>query len=239
MIEAALDNGATLVASEPLYMYRSSGGPIDDSTPIDPPSRKGRIRQAMHELLESTEAKRGLRWVTMRASDYYGPGAEGQSAFGTTRFLEPLASGKAVSFLGNPDFMHSYTYLDDYGRALAIGALSPGSWGRAWIVPTAPARPTREVATLFAAELERLLGASLPRGGVKRKFGAVPRNLLRLAGLFDPVIREVDEMLYQWRSDYVVDGGVFERAFGLAPTSLERGVAETVAAFVRSEGTKR
>ncbi|HUX41774.1 MAG TPA: NAD-dependent epimerase/dehydratase family protein [Rectinemataceae bacterium] len=239
MIESALENAATLIASEPLYMYLPSAGTIDETTPIDPPTKKGRIRQAMHELLKSAEAKRGLRWVTLRASDYYGPGAEGQSAFGTTRFLEPLASGKAVSFLGNPDFMHSYTYLDDYGRSLALGALTPASWGKAWIVPTAPARSTRELANMFAAELERLLGASLPRGGLKRKFGAVPRSILRLAGLFDPVIREVDEMLYQWRSDYVVDGAAFERAFGLAPTSLERGIVETVSSFSRSLDQRR
>jgi len=230
LIDAAIAQGAVLAASEPLYVYAAGAVTISENTPIDPPTRKGAVRLAVFRLLEEATASRGLRWVTVRASDYYGPGAEGQSAFGSERFIGPLLSGRRISFLGSPDRLHSFTYLRDFGRALALASTKPEAWGRTWIAPTAPILSIGDFASLFVDHIEaeaRKHGFTRP---LRRDFGVVPRSALRLIGLFDPVVREVDEMLYQWRNDYRVDGSAFTRRFGIEPTDVESGMAETAAA---------
>lgn len=233
LVKAALKEGALLVASENLYMY-ARGGTIREGTRIDPPSQKGRIRQALFESLQEAGQKEGLSWVTARASDYYGPGSEGQSVFGSERFLEPLLAGKRVSFIGDPDAPHSYTYIGDFGRALTLVAGEPAAWGRSWIVPNAPALSTRELGRLFVRSLERRL-PSLVDGKPRRfreDFGHLPRALLRALGLVNPTIRELDEMLYQKEEAYLVDGSELASRFGLVPTSLEAGVEESLDSFL-------
>lgn len=52
---------------------------------------------------------------------------------------------------------------------------------------------------------------------------------LTLAGLFDAQVREVKEVLYQFREPFVMDTSKFEEAFGGSVTPYETAIAETVA----------
>jgi nucleoside-diphosphate-sugar epimerase len=47
-------------------------------------------------------------------------------------------------------------------------------------------------------------------------------------GLFNPLLRELVEMLYQKEEPYVVDGSQFARQFSFSPTTLEEGVRRTI-----------
>ena len=60
---------------------------------------------------------------------------------------------------------------------------------------------------------------------------ALKRWILKLAGIFDPIIKESVEMLYQSESDYLFDSGKFEKAFGFKPTTYEEGIKATAAAY--------
>ena len=53
--------------------------------------------------------------------------------------------------------------------------------------------------------------------------------MLRLIGLFVPVMREFPEMAYQYDRDYVFDSSKFEKAFNFEPTKPAEGVKRTVA----------
>jgi hypothetical protein len=56
--------------------------------------------------------------------------------------------------------------------------------------------------------------------------------MLRAAGIFSPVIREMVEMAYEFEQPYLVDGSKFARAFadsGFAPTSHREALAATIA----------
>jgi hypothetical protein len=48
-------------------------------------------------------------------------------------------------------------------------------------------------------------------------------------GLFNPTVRELVEMLYQWEQPFTVDDTRVRAAFGLAPTPWDEAVAATVA----------
>lgn len=217
LADAAIAHGAVLATAQNLYLYARGLPVIDDASPVDPPSRKGRIIQKLQEGLEEAGARRGLRWTVVRSSDFYGPGSVEQSLFGSARFLDPLSAGRKPTLIGDPDQPHTYTYVGDYGRALVSAALSPEAHGSAWIVPNDRTITTRQMAGLFFSAAGRDPG-----------FSTVPRFMLVLAGLVNPVIREIPEMLYQREEPYVVDGSRFASRFGFAPTSLEDGVRLTL-----------
>ena len=53
--------------------------------------------------------------------------------------------------------------------------------------------------------------------------------MLRLLGLFNADVRELDEMLYEFTQPFVVDGSKFTKTFGIGATPLEEAIAATVA----------
>jgi hypothetical protein len=56
--------------------------------------------------------------------------------------------------------------------------------------------------------------------------------MVRLAGVFDPMIRELGELMYQWTAPFVSDDTKFQRAFGpFQPTPHPEAVNRTVAWF--------
>jgi nucleoside-diphosphate-sugar epimerase len=55
-----------------------------------------------------------------------------------------------------------------------------------------------------------------------------PKILLRAMGLFNPGMRELIEMLYEFEEPFVVDHSNFEQAFGEHATPLEEAIGETV-----------
>lgn len=217
LVEAAIAHGAVLAVAENLYMYARGTGVINEETPEVPPSRKGTLQRDLHGRLIDGGKRRGLKWVSVRASDFYGPGAILQSVFGSTRFLDPLFAGRRPGLLGDPDLLHTYTYVGDYGRALALAALTPEAHGRAWIVPNDR--------TMTSGEVARLFFAAAGRG---KEVSRIPRFLLAALGLFNPMIRELGEMLYQKEEEYIVDGSLFGSKFGFTPTSLEEGIRRTL-----------
>ena len=74
-ITAAETAGATLLFPGNLYNYGSPLPPlIDETTPMRPTSRKGRLRVAIEERMAEA-AERGMRTIILRAGDFYGGGA--------------------------------------------------------------------------------------------------------------------------------------------------------------------
>ena len=85
-------------------------------------------------------------------------------------------------------------------------------------MPNAPAQTTRELVAMIAADL-----------GHDIKVAPTPKLILRLLGLFNPVIRELDEMLYEFEQPFVVDSSKFEKAFGTGATPFAQSIPATVA----------
>lgn len=53
--------------------------------------------------------------------------------------------------------------------------------------------------------------------------------MIRLAGRFNPLVRELNETLYQFERPFISDASKFERAFGpFVPTPHREAVRRTV-----------
>lgn len=223
-LHGAVSAGARLVALDCLYMYGRGGpgGRIDETTPHAPCSKKGELRVALEELRLGARRRGELSVAIGRASDFFGP-ALPYSGW-SERFFARVYAGKAGECLGDPDQPHAYTFVDDIARALAdLGERGDAPRGEedgggVWMLPTAPAESTRQLASRLGAALGREV-----------RVARMPRWLLRTAGLFSPFLREAAEMTYQWDAPFLVDDSRFTRAFGWSATPLAESAAVTAA----------
>ena len=55
--------------------------------------------------------------------------------------------------------------------------------------------------------------------------------MVKMVGLFNGTVRELDEMIYEFEESFVVDSGKFQRAFGDHATPLSEAIPATVEWF--------
>jgi nucleoside-diphosphate-sugar epimerase len=220
VVQAARRTGARYVSFENTYMYGDTGGAaITETTPLGAQTRKGKVRRAMARQLADLHAAGDLAVTTARASDYFGPRGTWQSPLGDL-VVGAAVAGKAARVLGDPDLLHSYTYLPDAGRTLAALGTRDDVIGEVFHIPNVPAQTTRQIIHSISLEFGRPI-----------KISVAPRLILRVMGLFNPTIAELDEMLYEFNKPFVVDSTKAETRLGVEPTPLEEAIAATVAWF--------
>jgi nucleoside-diphosphate-sugar epimerase len=210
VLHAAKRSQAPLVVLDNLYGYGRPAGPLTETSPVAPCSKKGELRAREAQRLLDAHRAGDARVAIARASDFYGPGITLTAVFGA-RFFERAKQGKPVECFGPPELPHSYSYGADVARGLVTLAQAPRSWGEVWHLPVAPAESTAAVAKRFGL-------------GVTR----VPGLALQVMGLFVPPVKELLEMRYQWEAPFVLDDAKFRAAFGATATSLDAGVQATL-----------
>lgn len=225
IIEGVAPTGAKLIAGENLYMYGQVDGPIHADLPYAAHTRKGRVRAQMAEQLQAAHHSGKLRTASARGSDFFGPGVRG-STLGE-RVFEAALAGKAAQAIGRLDVPHSYTFIDDFGEALAILGERDAGLGRAWHVPTAPPLTQGELIERIYRELGR-----------KPQIRTMGRLMMRIGGLFIPEARETVEMLYEFEAPFVVDSSRFEQTFGMQPTPIDTALERTIA-WYRAQSVER
>lgn len=218
LIAAAARANARLVVLDNVYMLgRPAGRPLDEQTPPNPCSRKGEIRARAAERLFEAHRRGEVRATSGRASDFYGPG--GTLSHLGDQFWRPALAGKAARVLVNPDAIHTYHYIPDVAAGLAaLGTANDDAYGEPWMLPCAPAETMRAL----VARLSRKLGRDI-------RLASVPRWMVKAIGFFVPVVREVDEMLYQWDEPFVINDARFRKRFRREPADVEKAAADTIA----------
>ena len=160
LAQAAGRAGARLIVLDNLYALGPTGGrPMSEDTPFAPSSKKGEIRARAAALLAEAERRGDVRAVVGRASDFYGPGGE-QTFFGPYFWPAALA-GKPVTWVWNPDPPHTYHFIPDVARALAaLGTAEGDVLGKTFMLPCAPAEPTRALVAHLSAALGNQSGSA-------------------------------------------------------------------------------
>jgi nucleoside-diphosphate-sugar epimerase len=215
-IEAAETAGATLVFPGNVYNYgRGMPEMLDAETPMQPTSRKGRLRvEIEHRMHEAAE--RGVRTIILRAGDFYGGGRGSWFDLVLTRDL----GRRRIIYPGPVDVVHPWAYVPDVAATLVrLGEV------RATLPAFASFGFPGHAVT--GAEMGGAIAAALrERFQVKRMEWWLIKTFGRLSALG----RELAEIEYLWRTPHRISGETLATAIGEVPHTP---FAEAVAASLR------
>jgi len=214
IITACKANNSKLVFFDNIYMYdKEHLNGMTEETPIHPPSKKGKIRAQIAQMIWHQVEAGELVALIARSADFYGPSIK-QTSMLTEMVFKKLAAGQKANWLASVDHKHSFTYTPDAAKATALLGNTKDAYNQVWHLPTAsnPYTGKKWIETI-ASEM-----------GVKPKYQTAPRFLVRILGLFIPIMKEMVEMLYQYDRSYVFDSTKFEKRFGIAPTTYLEGI---------------
>jgi nucleoside-diphosphate-sugar epimerase len=214
-ITAAETAGATLIFPGNLYNY-GKGLPavIDETTPMHPSSRKGRLRVVIEDRMEEA-AERGLRSIILRAGDFYGGG---DGSWLDLVIAKEIGRGR-LTYPGPIELVHEWAYLPDLAAATVRLAEARATLGafESFGFP-GHAVSGRE----FTAAIARASGRGLQ---VKR----MSWWLIHLLAPVVPISRELSEMAYLWNEPHRIDGHKLAAAIGNVPhTPLDVAVARAL-----------
>src|SRR4051794_4560645 len=217
LLAAATASGAVLVTMSNLYTYGPVDGAMTEDLPLAATGKKGRIRAGMWEEALAAHRAGRVRVTEARASDFFGPLVTDGGHLGE-RTVPRLLAGKTVRTIGDPGLPHSWTYIPDVARALVGLGPDERAWGRPWHVPTTPPLSAR-------AMVDRMTAIA---GTPPAKVVAMPRFAVRAAGIFSPMVRELDEVMYQFDQPFILDSSAFTTTFGIEPTPMDDALTDTL-----------
>ena len=222
VLQACATTGSAMVFADNLYMYQESpNASLTENTPLRPTTRKGVVRARIAEMVLQAHRDGTVKTAIARASDFFGPGVD--NAMLGNRFFPQLIAGKAVQWFGNPDMPHTFTYVPDFGKALAELGVDGAGWGEVWHVPNCITCTARNAANA-AAELVKLVKqpVKLTNGG---------RLMLSMVGLFLPQAKEMIEMLPHFETPYVVDDSKWRSRMQTKATPWREALSVTLASY--------
>jgi nucleoside-diphosphate-sugar epimerase len=228
-IAAAKENSATLVFPGNVYNY-GAGMPavIDETTAMQPTSRKGATRVAVEARLRDAAAA-GLRVIVLRAGDYFG--GEGTGSWFERVIIREIGAGH-LTYPGPLDVVHEWAYLPDLAPALVRLVEA-----REKLAPFAEFGFAGHAVT--GREFTGAIARACRRGF---KVDAMPWRLLKLMGFVVPVFSELTDISYLWATPHAIDGTRLASVIGDLPhTPLDQAVAAALTALGfkrRAEGAR-
>ncbi len=216
VIEACTQHSARLVFFDNVYAYGRVNGWMTEETPMNPSSKKGAVRKKIDEMIMNAVKSRGLKAIIAKAADFYGP--DTPLSFVNVMVFDNFRKGRKAQWLISDEVKHSLTYTPDAGKATALLGNTESAYNQVWHLPT-----DRNVLTG-----KEFIDKVAKEFGMTPRYVVLSRWMLQMIGLFNGIIRESVEMLYQSDSDYLFDSSKFEKAFNFKPTSYPQGIKETV-----------
>ena len=221
IMEGAASVNAKLIYADNLYMYGYTDFPINENTPNNPLGIKGTVRAEMSNNLLAAHKDGKVNIAIGRASDFYGPRVIA-SILGE-RVFKPALGGKTISMLGNLDVPHSFIYIKDFAKGLVTLGQEPNSSGEVWHIPAAEALTTRELLHLIFNETKKTPKAQ-----------TAPAFLTKILAVFNPVIKELLEVMPTYNNPYIVDHSKFQNVFGSETTPHKEAISKTVEWFKKN-----
>ena len=220
VIAACKHHNAKLVFFDNLYLYSKEHlSNMTEETAVDPPSKKGTVRAAIAQMLMGEVNKGRLTAQIARSADFYGPAIS--NSILNEMVYKNLQKGKKAMWLADASKIHSFTYTPDAARATALLGNTPDAYNQVWHLPTSAEKiSVNDWIERFAKELQ-----------VAPKTTVLSKGMVKLLGLFIPVLRESYEMLYQYDRDYFFNSQKFSSRFpDFKTTTYEEGINEVVKA---------
>jgi len=218
VIDACKRHGTRLVFFDNVYAYGRVDGAMSEETPFNPCSKKGEVRAQIATTLLEEMGRGNVEAMIVRAADFYGPGALLSLSHSTV--FQKLRTGKTPQWIGDPKTVHTFSYTPDACHAVAVLAQSPEAYGQTWHATTSKEE-------LSGEDFVRL---ACTQAGRPFKMQVAGRWLLKVMGIFISVLRENDEMMYQFENDYRFDSSKIEAAHGLLATPYAEGIKASLKA---------
>ncbi|HWB99101.1 MAG TPA: NAD(P)H-binding protein [Bryobacteraceae bacterium] len=188
---------------------------VSETHPRQPAAFKGKMRKEQEDAVLEADAQGKIRGMVIRLPDFYGPYADSSLA---NPILRAALAGKTANWLGPVSTPHEFLYVPDAGPVIPELASRDDCYGQAWNLGGAG-----EITG--AAFIQKVYLAA----GREPKFRSVGKTLLRMAGWFNPLMRELPEMLYLQETPVILDDAkVVSKLGGLSKTSYDEGIRQTL-----------
>ena len=203
-----------------VYPYgRPRTTPLREDHPREPHTFKGRMRKEQEDILLQAHADGRIGAAVLRLPDFYGAGAGDKSLLAGV--FKAAVVGGTADMIGPIDTPHEFVFVPDVGPVVARLLDEPAAWGHVWHL--AGAGTTSQRALLD--EVSRQVGRPV-------RTRVVGKTMLRVIGLFQPLLREIAEMHYLQTEPVIMDDSALQRLIGpIAKTPYAEGVRRTLEAL--------
>jgi nucleoside-diphosphate-sugar epimerase len=216
-IDAAVAEGVQqILLVGTVYPYgRAQTTPVREDHPREPHTFKGKMRKQQEDLLLEADAAGRIRGAVLRLPDFYGPRLKNS-------FLDSVftaaASGGTANLIAPIDRPHQFVYVPDVGPSVLDLLRHPEAHGRWW-----------HLAGDGTASIREIVGMVGEMAGKPIKTRVVGTTMLRLIGLFQPVMRELVEMNYLLTDPLILDDSALSALLGgVKKTPLRDGLQRSL-----------
>ncbi|MFL6429435.1 MAG: NAD-dependent epimerase/dehydratase family protein [Acidobacteriaceae bacterium] len=201
-----------------VYPYgRPQQTPAREDHPREPHTFKGKMRKQQEDVLLDADAAGKIRGIVLRLPDFYGPRLKNS-------FLDSVfnaaANGGTANLIAPIDRPHQFVYVPDVGPVVLDLLQHPEAHGRWWHLAGEGTASTQEIVAMVG----QLAGKPI-------KTRAVGTGMLRVIGIFQPVMRELVEMNYLLTDPFIMDDSALRALLGnVKTTPLEEGLRQSLEA---------
>jgi nucleoside-diphosphate-sugar epimerase len=173
------------------------------------------MRKEQEDLLLAADKAGKIEAVILRLPDFYGPGVE---ASFLDRAFKAAVEGKTADMIGPIDTPHEFVFVPDVGPVVLDLAAKPEARGRWWNLAGAGVTTQKQLAEMAFA----LTGKPV-------KTRVMGKTMLRIVGLFVPMMREMVEMHYLQTTPVLMDDTALQDLLGnVKKTSYADGVKKSI-----------
>lgn len=220
VIDACVEHQCKLVFFDNIYAIgKPYLNPITEEAPLSPCSKKGMVRAEVDQLIMDRFNSDTLDAMIVRAPDFFGPIKH--TSMLMIMAYDNMMKGKKAQWLSNADVKHSMGYAPELAKGVRMLALESDTWNRIWNLPVDAQAPT-------AREWVKMLDEELH---TNTKIQVVSSTLMKMLGIFIPIMKELEDMSYQFAVDYVFDSSKFNKRFNYTPISNREAIRQTIQAL--------
>ncbi|MGN6532352.1 MAG: NAD-dependent epimerase/dehydratase family protein [Ginsengibacter sp.] len=217
VIDACMVHNAKLVFFDNIYMYAPEEIPhMTEESRIAPETKKGKVRENLLTMIFDAIENKHLTAMVTRSADFYGKNVK--TGFLNIGVIDNFKKNKKAFWQSDAGKIHSFTYVPDAAKAVALLGNTPDAYNQVWHLPTSS---ERWIGKDFIDYIAKQMN-------VKPRFYILSKFMISLFGIFSPTIKELKEMQYQNDRNYFFDSSKFEKKFLLQPTPYEKGIQEAV-----------
>jgi nucleoside-diphosphate-sugar epimerase len=188
---------------------------VDETHPRDPHTFKGCMRKEQEDIALGAHSAR-LQTLVLRLPDFYSADAENSIAM---EIFKAARDGHGAPVFSPIDAPHEWIYTPDVGPVVCELLGRSDAFGTAYNLAGAGTITTREFATQVFEQF-----------GMSPKFRPITPSLLKVLGIFNPLMKELVEMNYLQSNPVILDDAKLRRSIGpIKKTSYAEGITQTAA----------